>query len=131
MDLIKWNDTYSVQIKEIDDQHKKLIQMINDLHNAMSEGRGKLIVAQILDDLIDYTKTHFKTEEVMMEKCSYPSFRTHKEAHDILTQKVLDIQSRFQTGQVVVTIEVMNFLKDWLTQHILEMDKLYIPYLLK
>ena len=131
MALITWDDSYSVQVKDIDEQHLQLIYLINKMHDAMSTGQGKLILAEILEELVDYTKTHFSYEEQIMLKCQYPDFNAHKDAHEALTKKVMDFQKRYQAGQVALSVEMMNFLKDWLTNHIVETDKRYIPYLTK
>lgn len=131
MAMITWNDTFSVQVEELDNQHKRLIGLINQLHDAMIEGKGRAVLASILDELVDYTQTHFATEEVMMKKCDYPGLAEHKEAHDDLTQKVKEFQERYRKGQVSVSVELMNFLHDWVVNHVLSMDKRYAPYLIK
>jgi len=129
MALIMWNDIYSVHIKEIDDQHKKLIKMVNELNSAMGLGKGREIMGSILAGLIDYTKSHFGTEEELMQKYLYPGYLSHKANHDALTKQVINIMNAFQEGKSIVTIEVMNFLKDWLVNHIQNADQKYAPYL--
>lgn len=129
MDLITWNEALSVNIKEINDQHKKLINMINDLNSAMGSGKGKEIMGNVLTGLVDYTKNHFATEEGLMQKYLYPGYLTHKAEHDKLTQQVLDIVTKFKEGKSIVTVEVMNFLKNWLSNHIQAVDKKYTSHL--
>ena len=131
MALITWNETFSVQVEELDNQHKRLIGLINQLHEAMIEGKGRSVLTPILDELMDYTQTHFTVEKVMMKKCSYPGLAEHKKAHDAFTQKVKEFQGRYQSGQVAISVDLMNFLHDWLVNHILSMDKRYAPYLIK
>jgi hemerythrin len=128
MALIDWNDKLSVNIKEVDSEHKKLIGMINELHSAMGSGKGKDAMGKILTGLVEYTKTHFSYEENLMQKHSYPGYLSHKGLHDALTKQVLDLQGKFQDGKALVTVEVMNFLKDWLTNHIQNTDKKYGPF---
>ena len=129
MALITWSNDLSVNIKEFDEEHKKLINMINDLHSAMGLGKGKEIIRQVLVRLVDYTKTHFAAEEQLMRKNEYPGYLSHKALHDELTKQVEDLQSKFQEGRMLVTVQVMNFLKDWLSNHIQNTDKKYGPYL--
>ena len=129
MNLIHWNDDLSVNIKEIDEQHRTLIDMINSLHSAMGSGKGKKTMGKVLGRLVDYTKSHFVTEERLMEKHAYVGYLSHRAQHDALTKQVLDLYAKFQEGKAVVTVEVMNFLKDLLTNHIQNTDKKYSPYL--
>ena len=128
MALIEWNDNLSVNVKEIDSEHKKLIAMINELHSAMGSGKGKDAMGRILGGLAEYTKTHFSYEENLMQKHNYPGYLGHKGQHDALTKQVLDLQGKFQEGKALVTVEVMNFLKDWLQNHIQNTDKKYSPF---
>jgi hemerythrin len=129
MDLIAWNDGFSVNIKEIDEQHKKLIKLINDLNSAMGSGKGKDVLGSVLTGLVEYTKIHFAAEEGLMQKHQYPAYQSHKILHDALTKQVVDVTNKFQEGKSIVTIEVMNFLKDWLTNHIQNTDKKYTAHL--
>lgn len=129
MPLITWNDSLSVNVQEIDSQHKRLVELINQLHDAMSQGRGREVMGKVLDGLISYTRTHFAYEERLMAARAYPSLAQHKAEHDALTKQVLDLQSQFLAGQAVLTLQVMKFLKDWLSNHILEVDKKLGAYL--
>jgi hemerythrin len=127
--LFPWSDTYSVNIGIIDMQHKNLVSIINDLHQAMAAGHGKDQLGKILSNLIKYTQVHFKTEEKFMESHHYPEYESHKSEHDHLTKTVLDFQRKFQMNEIGLTIQVMEFLKDWLSKHILGCDKRYSPFL--
>jgi len=129
MALISWNENLSVGIKSIDEQHKKLVGMVNDLHSAMGSGRGKEIMSQTVAGLVEYTKGHFCYEEELMKKHSYPGLLNHKLKHDNLTKQVSGLDKKIKDGQAVVTVEVMNFLKDWLSTHIQSEDKNYGPFL--
>jgi len=127
--LFCWDSTYSVNIGVIDTQHKTLVTMINDLHQAMAKGSGKEKLGGILSNLIKYTRAHFATEETLMQTHGYPGFLAQKSEHESLTKTVLDLQSRFLSNQVGLSIEVMDFLKDWLVKHILGSDKKYTSFL--
>jgi hemerythrin-like metal-binding protein len=124
-----WKPEYSVNINVIDMQHKKLVDLLNQIHEASRVGKGKEALAKILDDLVTYTKVHFTTEEDFMRKHSYAGYAQHKAEHDRLTQKVMEFQVEFKSGRVALSIEVMQFLKDWLTGHIIGVDKQYTPFL--
>ena len=128
-ELFPWSDTYSVQIGIIDTQHKNLVNIVNKLHQAMVGRNGKQQLGNILAELIKYTHVHFKTEETFMESHQYPDYLSHKAQHDSLTKTVLDLQDKFRKAEIGLTIEVMDFLKDWLTDHILGSDKKYTPFL--
>ncbi|HVO74384.1 MAG TPA: bacteriohemerythrin [Ignavibacteriaceae bacterium] len=125
MELISWSEKYSVNNNLIDSQHKKLVGLINQLHAAMKESKGKEILQKILGELILYTKDHFSTEERMMSAAKFPGFAEHKKEHDGLTAKVLDLQKKYGEGSSSLTIDIMNFLKSWLINHIEGTDKKY------
>jgi len=127
--LFPWSDTYSVRIGIIDVQHKNLVSIINELHQAMVAGHGKYQLGKILSELIKYTKVHFTTEENLMQSHQYPDCTLHKSEHDRLAKTVIDFQAKFQRNEIGLTIEVMDFLKTWLGKHILESDKKYGPFL--
>jgi hemerythrin-like metal-binding protein len=129
MDLIVWNEDLSVNIQEINEQHKKLISMINELNTAMGAGKGKDVMGSVLARLVDYTKSHFAVEETLMQKHQYPGYISHKAEHDKLTKQVIDIMDKFKEGKAIVTVEIMNFLKNWLTSHIQTIDKRYSSHL--
>lgn len=127
--LFPWSDTFSVHIGTIDTQHRKLVDMVNDLHQAMLTGHSKERLGKILSELINYTAAHFKTEEDLMKLHHYPDYAQHKSEHDRLTKTALDLQHRFEAQEAGLTLDVMDFLKTWLTKHILESDKRYGPFL--
>lgn len=129
MPAIVWNESYSVRIQEIDQQHQKLVALINELDTAMSAGKGKEALAKILHSLIQYTKIHFATEERLMQTHGYQEYSAHKAEHDDLTQKVVQLQQQFGKSQIGLTIPIMNFLCQWLTTHILGADKKYSGFL--
>lgn len=129
MALITWSDSYSVKVKKFDDQHKKLINMVNDLHDAMKVGKGKEALEKILAGLIQYTSSHFTDEENLMKQYNYPGYATQKKEHSLLVIQVLDLQKNYHEGKAVLSQAVMTFLKDWLQKHIQGEDKKYGPFL--
>ena len=129
MAFIDWSDQLSVEIRQIDDQHKKLIAIVNTLFDAMSQGKAKEVMGKVFTELVQYTKTHFQTEERLMQQYAYPDFAAHKKEHDDLTKTAMDLQEKFNKGALTLSIETSKFLKDWLTKHILGSDKKYSPFL--
>jgi len=129
MPLMTWNDEYSVKINIIDGQHKKLIDLLNQLYDAMHSGKGKEVLGKTLDELVAYTKVHFRTEEELFKKFSYPGFTQHKNEHDKLTNQVVEFQEQYKAGGSMLSIELMNFLTNWLSGHILKSDKKYTSFL--
>ncbi len=130
MPLVTWSDKLSVGVASIDEQHKKLVSLLNQLHDAMIAGKGKDMLGGILKQLIEYTMVHFRYEEELFVRTGYPEGEAHKHHHAELVRKVQDIQRQYDTtGAKALTIPVMNFLKDWLASHILGADKAYGPYL--
>ena len=131
MALMEWNPTFSVKVKKFDDQHKKLVELINQLFDAMKAGQGNIMLGTILQSLISYTATHFKDEEQVMQANGYPDLAKHKAIHAELVKKVLDLQKKFQEQSAggVLTMNVLSFLKEWLVTHIQGEDKKYGTYL--
>ena len=124
-----WSDELSVGIKVIDDDHKKLVDMLNQLHEGMAAGHGKEAVGKILDELVKYTQYHFAREEKFFAQTAYTAAASHKKEHDDLTKQVLDVQAKYKKGVTAISLEVMTFLKNWLIKHIQGSDKKYGPYL--
>jgi hemerythrin len=125
MALMNWKEEYSVKVASIDQQHKKLVELINQLHDAMRAQKGRETIGKVLSELVSYTQSHFKSEETLMQTHKYPALEAHKLEHHMLVKKVSDFQKEVDSGKVTVTIDVMNFLRDWLQNHILGTDKKY------
>lgn len=129
MSLFKWNESYSIGHPEIDTQHKRLFQLAEELHSAMTAGKGKQILSHTLASLISYTKGHFASEEGLMQRYGYPDYPQHKAEHDKLTAQVLAFQTDFNAGRSVLTIDLMHFLKNWLAHHIGQVDQKVASYI--
>jgi len=129
MPLMEWTEKLSVDVKEIDTQHKKWIGLLNDLHEAMKSGKGKEAVGGVLSGLVDYTKVHFATEERLLKSNGYPLFDGHKRIHEDMVKEVENLEKKYKTGQNVLSIDVMQFLKNWLSEHIMGTDKNYSAFL--
>jgi hemerythrin-like metal-binding protein len=128
MALINWNETYSVKIKEIDTQHKKLVDLINLLHDSMKGGKGREQVEPILTELVNYTAYHFSFEEKLFGQHNYPDTKIHIRQHNDLLEQVKIYIKSFQDGKGVLPIELMDFLQKWLLNHINGTDKKYSAF---
>ena len=124
MSLFAWTDDLKVGHRGIDDDHQKLVAMVNELHDAMQAGRGNDVVGKVLDKLVVYTGEHFAREEVEMQRIKYPRYLAHKQEHDKLLAEVGALQKSFASGQAMLTLKVSKFLRDWLLTHIKQTDQL-------
>lgn len=125
MAYISWSDEYSVSVREFDNQHRTLVDQINVLHQSLLENRGRDAQEAILEAIVTYTREHFAAEERLMQRYRYPGYSEHKLQHDELTAKALELQERFRDTGLVLSLEILTFLKDWLKEHILGLDKEY------
>mgnify|MGYP001626180519 CR=1 FL=1 len=129
MSFMEWSEKLVTGVKECDDQHKKLVSLINDLYDAMKQGKGKEVVDKALDELVKYASYHFTTEETLMTKYGYPELAAHKREHEYFKNKIKEFLDKKAKGEVTLSVEVMSFLKDWLIKHIMGTDKKYGPFL--
>jgi hemerythrin len=128
MPLIQWSDSLKVKVAEIDQQHQKLVGMINDLNEAMRQGKGKVVLGKILSGMVTYAASHFRTEEKYFDQFGYPEADSHKKEHGAFTKKVLEFKDGFEKGKLGLSMEVMDFLSDWLQNHIKGVDMKYGPF---
>lgn len=131
MELIKWTDKYTLGIKEIDNQHKGLVVIINELFTYMSEGKAKEKMKDVFDHLTEYTKKHFSAEELMLYRYAYTDIESHKVEHKKFIEKLEAFKKDFQNKRITISLELLNFLKDWLLNHILISDKKYATHIKK
>jgi len=127
--LMTWSDRYSVGIARIDAEHRKLVDLINELYAAILAGKGEAATAKVLDGLAAYTLSHFATEEGLMKRHSYPGYAPHKAEHDRLVAQVKQLQQDLRTGKAKISQEVLTFLQGWLIGHMLGLDKKYSGFL--
>lgn len=129
--FVEWSDDLSVGIEEIDDQHKVLVDLINEMHDAIHKRHGSDVVKEVLNRLADYTKIHFAVEESLMRILGYPDYEAHKAQHEKLIDAMHDLQHKVETGKTSIGFELMHFLKVWLTKHIMESDMNYSGFFLQ
>ncbi|GAA6170530.1 bacteriohemerythrin [Colwellia sp. KU-HH00111] len=131
MPLIEWTAELSVGIDSIDEQHKKLVNMINALNEAMLTGSSNELLGKIFTGLAAYTQKHFAYEEALFAEYGYADSKQHKRQHRELIAQVVELKQKFiENPQQTMTADLMLFLKRWLTNHIMKTDKAYAECLI-
>ncbi len=129
MAFLEFGPQYEIGIKEVDQQHKKLFEMLSKLHTAIVNGEEQSTLATILDDLIEYTVYHFQSEEELLLKHGCPDYNKQKSAHDKLTVQAVELQQQFHDGSATISFELLDFLHDWLVEHTTGLDRKMIPFM--
>lgn len=130
MALVVWDFAqHSVNIQEIDRQHQKLFDCLNELYDAMMQGQGNEVIGKVLDDLVNYTVYHFNHEEKLFRQHGYPNTASHCAEHAKLADHARALKEKYDAGQILVTTETLSFLLKWLNTHILGSDKMYVDFL--
>ena len=127
---VEWKQEYSVGIDSIDEQHKRLLNLINQLQTAVDYSTGDQFEREALDELVDYTKTHFKYEEGLMRDNDYPDFEPHKAQHEKMFKKVEEVLAEYEQDHDTAMSNAAEYLKSWLINHINGTDKEYSSYLI-
>lgn len=123
MAMMEWSDALKVGHSAIDRDHQKLVGLINELSDAMEDGKGRDVCGRVLDELISYTKTHFAMEEQLMSAHHYAATSQHRAEHAKLVREVVAFQADFKAGTTILSVALLHFLMEWLTHHILASDK--------
>lgn len=129
MALLKWDKTYAVGIKIVDDQHAGLFDSLNELHSAMLKGDVNAVISPMLQDLLAYTRTHFSAEELMLAKAKYPDLAEHQAKHRKFAAQIAEYAERHKRGETALSVHLIDFLRKWLTDHILREDRAYSSWL--
>lgn len=124
-ELFHWSDDFSVGIQEVDNQHKMLFELINRIFVVALRREHRGSMSEIIDTLINYTRTHFVLEEQLLRAAGYPGLATHMLEHGRFIERMESVARKYLQEDKVVTFELMNFLKHWLKEHILETDMAY------
>jgi hemerythrin len=125
MEYFEWSDDLSVNVKEIDGQHKRLVEMVNSLNAAMLARKGREAQKATIDAMVDYAATHFKFEEANMSQFRFPGFEAHRIEHERFTAKAFELKARADRAGFILTLEIVDFLRDWLQNHIRGTDRQY------
>jgi hemerythrin-like metal-binding protein len=129
MAYMEWTPALEVGFAKIDEDHRELIEVLNQLHADLDQGKDRAELAKVLNFLRDYTVGHFQTEEALMIRYGYPGAAAHFAAHAELVLKVCDFIVEFRAGRVALTEALTEFLGTWLAEHILGRDRELGAYL--
>ena len=131
-DSVTWDDAYSVGFEPIDNQHKELVKMTNELFTSSKGGAAAADKAflQTIKKAADYARDHFSDEDKYMVQAGFPNLTEHRKQHDNFLETVIKAVQEFEAGKTA-PIDMARFLKNWLLNHIAVSDKQYIPYLKK
>ena len=125
---LHWNETLNVNIRVFNNHHKMLINLTNELEDAMLTGNTRSVIGKTLKSLSEYTIYHFGEEEKLMVANSYQDFTIHKLQHDEFVKEVLECITKYEAGRITVSIELLSFLTNWLKNHIMGTDKGYSQF---
>lgn len=131
MALLTWDQSFSVKVDKMDEQHQILFDMINEFYDNIGTQPQKELVLELVKKMKDYTIFHFTDEEKLMEQHNYPHLIQHKKEHGDFIEKVEEIESKFKEGKMVISVEVTNFLKNWIKNHIYHTDQKYTQYIVE
>lgn len=120
--LKSWDSSYSVGVSQLDQEHQKLLDMFFQLHQALTLGKSKAIIVQLVSELKEYTLTHFKHEESYLEQINHPTLDEQKQEHDAFVHKVDEFEIQLDKGNTFLSMQVLQFLNDWIANHILDKD---------
>lgn len=123
-----WDKTYSVSVPEMDHHHKHLLDLLNQLYQAMRDRSGMDVVGHILDDALEYTGTHFTAEEAMLEAYQYPDLYKQKVQHNKFVREILALQAKYERDDPIVCMATVSHLSEWFINHIRNLDKQYSSY---
>lgn len=129
MSLLTWNHACRVGVRAMDDQHGILMDAMNELRLALVRGAGREQVSKLLDQLIEFARMHFASEEQLMEQTGYPGLAEHRKLHHTILAQILESAHRLQYGEGVEMQSLLCYLRDWFLQHIEESDHQYGPWL--
>lgn len=128
-DSLVWDESISVKVDLFDNHHKKLIDLINKLYQAMENGDGNAYLMPLLEELIKYTEYHFSAEEEAFEKYSYPEIEVHRKQHQSFVATAKELYEGLKGGSAILTDDVLDFLQEWVVTHIMKVDFQYSEFL--
>ena len=129
--LIKWTEDLSVGNEKLDQEHQRWIEILNDFYDGLKAGKSKEKLEELVLAMLDYTKYHFANEEKYMDAVNFPGIEEHKQTHAEYVEKITAYYEKMKTGKLILSLEVTNFLKSWLINHIKGVDQQYANYVAK
>ena len=126
--MFTWKADMSVGVKELDDHHTRLFDLINKLDSSLAQGDGVQTTREVLVEVANYTIYHFFAEEALMARHGYPDYASHREEHLALLARTMELMSEAQDGKAGIGGEVFDFLGNWLKNHVLVVDKQYTDF---
>ena len=125
--IVSWNESLSTGIEMIDDQHKQLIALTNQLFHACTRGGDKreAVFKEVMSRMVEYVRIHFTTEQDLIQKIKYPNYAEHKSEHDNLIMRILESSRVYNDGNKNVPNDFVKSLKDWIFSHIGHSDRMY------
>ena len=128
MAVIKWRDSYNTGVEAVDLEHRKLVTLIEAMHTSIRDKEPKDAIERVVNEIVDYTQSHFVNEELLMQNEQYPQFADHKVEHQNLIEEVEIFKERLLSNFPDGRQDLYRFLREWLINHILESDKKFAAY---
>lgn len=129
MAFFDWNEKYCVKIEKLDGHHRKLLAMLEEFYRGVSGKSSQGTLLELIRKLEDYSIYHFTTEETLMQKYDFPGLKKHRQEHEAFIKKIGDYRARFESGKMIIGMDITQFVKNWLINHILKTDMAYSKYL--
>ncbi len=123
MAYFEWANDMVIDAGPIDADHRQLVDLVNALHTATSEGRGHEVVESIMDELLRYTQDHLRREEAMMASMNFPNLTGHTKGHEHFMRNLHELRAKYDAGSITVASQLSTVLRDWLSLHIRRSDK--------
>ena len=133
MDYVIWSSMFSVHVPYIDNQHKKLFSLLNDLYSSIKEPNAEGSIFQKLNDFLHYSEMHFKDEEDILDLIKFPQIKLkrHKRIHENIIEQLYKLNDQLTKGDEKLLFNLEYFLNAWIIRHILINDKEFQPYLVR
>jgi hemerythrin-like metal-binding protein len=129
MAIIEWNESYSVNIPSLDEQHKKLFLILNKTQEMIQSGKSEKELKEIFEEILSYASEHFSYEEKLISENEFEGFAEHKLEHDKFNDSIIKYLTRFESKDSIHPVEILGFLLDWLQSHLLKKDKEFVSLL--
>lgn len=128
MRSVTWNDELRVGVSLFDDEHHEMIDLLNDMREQISSNASDVDITEAFKNFVECGVTHFAHEEELMEEWGYPEMNSHKKEHDELLEKVHAIYEQYEDGKKAYSLELVNFLADWMMLHLKSTDRKYVSF---